>query len=189
MSKSKSANEKQVEHHLCLREIFPDFEDLCKVGGFRTTIRGKKCVLKFFIQYIVGDTAGHNDLTLHFQMNSGCRCCHYSPDRLLVLEPATCKPLTMKGTGNTNGNYHKLKAISQRHHIPNALYFLPCTGRIMGINGCTPWEILRTINLGLHKYQTESSHGVIGEKDAETRENTIQPILPNHQLLHESTEW
>jgi len=112
VSKRKSADEKQVEHHLCLREIFRDFEDLCKVGGFRTTIRGKKVVLKFFIQYIVGDTAGHNDLTLHFQMNSGCRCCHCPPDKLSVLDPDTCKPLTMKDIVNTDGNYHKLKAIS-----------------------------------------------------------------------------
>ena len=122
-------------------------------------------------------------------MSSRCHCCQCPPDKLLVLEPVTCKPLTTKDIVNTNGNYHKLKAISQCYRVPNVLYFLPFTDHIMGINGCTPWEILHTINLGLHKYQTESSHGVIGEKDAETRENTIQPILPNHQLLHESTEW
>ena len=47
VSKRKLADEKQVEHHLCLREIFCDFEDLCKEGGFITTIRGKILFLSF----------------------------------------------------------------------------------------------------------------------------------------------
>ena len=79
----------------------------------------------------------------------------------------------VKDIVNTNGNYHKLKAISQRYHVPNALYFLPFADRIMGVNECTPWEILHTINIGLQTYKVESFHDIIGEKDAGRLENTL----------------
>ena len=70
ISKSKLTDKKQVEHHFCLGEIFREFKDLCKVGGFKTIIYGQKVVLEFFIWYI----AGHNNLTLHLRINSGCHC-------------------------------------------------------------------------------------------------------------------
>jgi hypothetical protein len=93
--------------------------------------------------------------------------------KLSVLDPNTCKPLTMKDIVNIKGNYHKLKAILQHYRIPNMLYFLQFAGRIMGINEYNPLEILYTINIGLQVYEVESFHDIIGEKDAGKLEKTL----------------
>jgi len=66
-SNLKSADEKQREHHLVLAEALRDFQEICDAGGFKTYVGNKLVILKFSIQYIVGDTAGHNDLCCHFQ--------------------------------------------------------------------------------------------------------------------------
>ena len=45
-------------------------------------------VLKFFIQFIIGDTAGHNDLCLQYQTNAEqpCRTCHCIRDKLSAFD-------------------------------------------------------------------------------------------------------
>ena len=75
----------------------------------------------------------------------------------------------MRGIVNINGNYHQHKAISQRCNVPNTLYFLPFAYRITAVNGYTPSEILHTINQGLHTYQVEAFHSIIGETNAGNR--------------------
>ena len=61
-SNTKGADEKQREHHKVLAEALKEFQEVCNSGGFKTVIRGKTVVLKIFISYIIGDTAGHNDM-------------------------------------------------------------------------------------------------------------------------------
>ena len=67
VDKNMTADEKQVERYMCLSEILREFEEICNSGGFKTRINGREVVLKFFIQFISGDTAGHNDLYCHYQ--------------------------------------------------------------------------------------------------------------------------
>lgn len=75
---SKSPDIKQREHHQVLALLFSELQSICKKGGIKTIINNHTVILKFFIQFIVGDTAGHNDLCLQFQTNTEqpCRTCH-----------------------------------------------------------------------------------------------------------------
>ena len=66
-SDTKYANEKEREHHLCLVALMREFKDICNAGGFIMRIGNREVVLKFFIQYIVVDTVGHNVLCCHYQ--------------------------------------------------------------------------------------------------------------------------
>ena len=58
---------KQREHHKILSVILCEFQELTAQGGIKTVVMGKTVVLKCFIQYIIGDTKGHNDLCDHKQ--------------------------------------------------------------------------------------------------------------------------
>ena len=165
VDKSLSADEKAVEHHLCLREILKDFEEICAKGGFKTTIRGKTVVLKFFIQYIVGDAEGHDDLAGHFRKNED-RSCHCPQESLCLFDPDQCIPLTMKNILDTRGSEAALHSICQRYRVPNAFYRLPFADRMMGVAGACTWETMHAIELGLIEHQIDSLHDILGEKKA-----------------------
>ena len=167
-SNLKSADEKQREHHLVLAEALKDFQEICEAGGFKTYVGNKLVILKFFIQYIVGDTAGHNDLCCHFQKNAAapCRDCHCTEEQLSLYDTSNCVPITMKDLRDTNGNQEMLRLMSQRHRVDNAMYRLPFADRLRGIHGCSPWETLHVFDQGLTMYIVESFHDILGEKDA-----------------------
>ena len=167
-SNTKGADEKQREHHKVLTEAFKEFQEVCTSGGFKTVVRGRIVVLKFFISYIVGDTAGHNDLCLHFQKNANmpCRDDQCPQSDLSKFGTHRSVPITMRDIVNCGGKEDSLRLLSQRYNVKNALYRLPFADRIMGVHGCTPWETLHVIDQGLLKYIVESIHDIIGEKDA-----------------------
>ena len=93
-SNSKNATVKQREHHQVLSLIFTELQSICKRGGIKTKIGGRNVILKFFIQFVIGDTAGHNDLCLQFQTNAEkpCRTCHCSKLSLIKFDVEPCKP-------------------------------------------------------------------------------------------------
>ena len=113
-----------IDHHLCWREFLKEIEDVCLRGGFKTRIKGKTVVLIFFVQFIVGDAEGHDDLCAHYRKNE-CRCCLCPRELMSKFDPNKCVPLTMRDILNTNGDPVKLHAVSQRHRVPNAFYRLP----------------------------------------------------------------
>ena len=43
-----TADDKQIEHHLCLSEILRELKEICHAGGFKTTYGGREVVLNFF---------------------------------------------------------------------------------------------------------------------------------------------
>ena len=139
-SNTKGADEKQREHHKVLAEALKEFQEVCNSGGFKTVIRGRTVVLKFFILYIIGDTAGHNDLCLHFQKNTSmpCRDDQCPQNELSKFGTHRSKPITMRDIVNTGGREEMLRLLSQRYRVKNALYLLPFADRIMGVHGCTP---------------------------------------------------
>ena len=125
-------------------------------------------VLKFFIQFIIGDTAGHNDLCLQYQTNAEqpCRTCHCIRDKLSAFDSSACIPKTMRDIVASGGDPTALKKLSLRHGVSNALYNLPLSDRSRGIFGCTPWETLHVFDQGLIQYVMESFHDIFGEKTA-----------------------
>ena len=165
VDKNQTADEKAIEHHLCLGAILKDFEEICAKGGFKTTINGKEAVLKFFIQYIVGDAEGHDDLSGHFRKNED-RSCLCPREWLCSFVPGQCIPLTMTNILDTRGKKDALRSISQRYRVPNAFYRLPFADRMMGVAGACTWEAMHAIELGLIEYQIESFHDILGEKKA-----------------------
>ena len=55
VNKCASADEKAIDHYLCLREILKEMEDVCsRGGGFKTRIKGKTVVLNFFCSLLLG---------------------------------------------------------------------------------------------------------------------------------------
>ena len=131
-SNKKSADEKQREHHMVLSTIFSKLQHISANGGFKTMVRSKEVVLKFFIQFIIGDTAGHNDLCTHFQKNAirPCRDCLCHKEDLSKFDQSKCKPITMKTIIATDGDEEQLRQISQQHRVKNAFYNLPLSDRI-----------------------------------------------------------
>ena len=141
-----SAGKTQVEHHLCLSEILREFKDRCNFVGFRTRIADRPVMLKFFIQFIAGDTAGHNNLCYHFQKAQD-QSCHRPRKKLAVFCPDQCHPMTTRDIIQTNGNEERLrlilKGIVYQTHSTNflspiklwastaALYLKLCTPLIM----------------------------------------------------------
>ena len=57
----------------------------------------------FFIQYIIGDAEGHDDLAAHFRKNENHGCL-YLKEWLSSFLPGRCIPLTMKKILDTRGN-------------------------------------------------------------------------------------
>ena len=54
VNKCASADEKAIDHHLCLREILKEMEDVCSRGGFKTRIKGETVVLNFLCSLLLG---------------------------------------------------------------------------------------------------------------------------------------
>ena len=139
-SSSKDANVKQREHHQVLSLAFSEFQSICEKGGLKTTIQGRDVVLKFFIMFVIGDTAGHNDLCLQFQSSAEkpSRSCHCTREMLSMFDSNQCYPKTMRDVVDTRGSRELLRQLSQRYRIENAFYNLPMSDRHRGIFGCTP---------------------------------------------------
>ena len=167
-SNAKDANEKQREHHRVLALALSELQSICQRGGLKTKIRNKIVVLKFFIQFVIGDTAGHNDLCLQFQINAEqpCRDCHCSRESLSSFDSSKCLYKSLNSIIRTSGNQEQLRKISQRYRVVNAFYNLPMSDRTRGIFGCTPWETLHVFDQGILMYIMESFHDIVGEKTA-----------------------
>ena len=167
-SSSKDPKIKQREHHQVLSLIFSEFQSICEKGGIKTTIGGRTVILKFFIQFVIGDTSGHNDLCLQFQTNAEkpCRTCHCFKSSLSKFDVNSCKPKTLQDVILTRGDTELLRQLSLRSHIVNAFYSLPMSDRERGIFGCTPWETLHVFDQGIFLYVMESFHDIFGEKTA-----------------------
>ena len=167
-SDCKDANIKQQEHHQVLSLLFSDLRSICNKGGIKTVIQNRKVILNFFIQFIIGDTAGHNDLCLQFQTNAEqpCRTCHCPQTSLSIFDSSQCIPKTYRDIINTHGNKELLRKLSLRYRVVNSLYTLPLSNRSRGIFGCTPWESLHVFDQGLFGYIMESFHDIFGEKSA-----------------------
>ena len=167
-NKNKSADEKQREHHKVLGAIFRELHDVCHRGGIRTNIQGRTVLLKFFIQFIVGDTAGHNDLCGHIQKR--CRTDKRSEDKLSSFEDNDFQPITMRDIVNCQGDPKQLHVLGIRPRVPNVFYYLPFADRKRGIYGSTPFERLHVFSLGIFQYIIESFSDMIGEKDSKKAE-------------------
>jgi hypothetical protein len=64
--KAQSVNKVQDEHN-CLAYAFKSLIELSEAGGIQTTVMGREVTVKPFIQYIIGDTEGHNKWLGHYQ--------------------------------------------------------------------------------------------------------------------------
>ena len=158
------ATAKQREHHKILSVILREFQELTARGGIKTVFMGKTVVLKCFIQYIIGDTKGHNDLCGHKQ--TGCRTDKHSSGSFTSFGPEEFDPLTVQDVADTRGNAALLNKLGLRPGLVNAFYSLPFADKLRHIFGSTPFERLHVFLQGLYKYQVESFHDMIGEKDA-----------------------
>ena len=167
-TKKKTADEKQREHHNVLREIFRELHDICHQGGIRTNIEGRTVLLKNFIQFVVGDTAGHNDLCGHIQ--SRCRTDKRSEDKPSSFDDDDFQPLTMRDVVACQGDSKKLHVLGIRSCVNNVFYSLPFADRTRGIFVSTPFERLHVFSLGIFQYIIESFHDMIGEKDTKKAE-------------------
>ena len=118
--------------------------------------------------FVIGDTAGHNDLCLQFQSSAekSSRSCHCTREMLSMFDSTQCHPKTMRDIVDTRGSQELLRQLSQRYRIENAFYNLPMSDRHRGIFGCTPWETLHVFDQGIFMYITEAFHDIFGEKTA-----------------------
>ena len=153
-STSKTADEKAQDHHLVLKAVFADLEDIMKRGGLWTTFRGKKVLIKFWIQLIIGDTKGHNELCGHYTKSSSCRNpmrrCQCKKCDLSTI-PMRCKPILQKHIDECNGDVTELNKISQRP-IENAFDQLALADNVVGVRLVTPFENLHVFDIGILQY-------------------------------------
>ena len=57
---TKSADNKQSEHHQILTEVLQELQESSDEGGVNTNLGGRIIVLKSFVLFIAGNTARHN---------------------------------------------------------------------------------------------------------------------------------
>jgi hypothetical protein len=153
-STSKTADQKAQDHHLVLKALFADFEDIMKRGGLWTMFRGKKVLIKFWIHLIIGDTKGHNELCAHYTKSSNarmpmrrCRCKKVDLSQI----PLMCQPILQKHIDACKRDPIKLKMISQRP-IENAFDQLPLADNVVGVRLVTPFENLHVFDIGILQY-------------------------------------
>ena len=162
------ATEKKKEHHTISSVILRECQEITAWGGIKTVVMGKMVVLKCFIQYIIGDTQGHNDLCGHTQ--TGCQTYRRSSNSYISFDPDEFNPLTVQDVADTKGNTVKLDQLGLRPGRVNACYSLPFADKLRHNFGSTPFDRLHVFLQGLYTYQVESFHDMIGEKDAERKE-------------------
>ena len=69
----------------------------------------------------------------------------------------------MQDVADTKGNVTLLNTLGFRPGLVNAFFF---ADKLRHIFGSTPFEWLHMVLQGLYKYQVDSFHDMIGEKDA-----------------------
>ena len=144
-------------------------------------VMDKTVVFKCFIQYIIGDIKGHNDLCGHKQR--GCRTGQRLSDSYTSVDPDEFDPLTVQNVADTKGNAAKLNKLGLRPGLVNAFYSLPFADKLQHIIGSTPFDQLHVFLQGLYKYQAESFHNMIGEKDAEKKMRSVTTITSDQWPL------
>ena len=106
-----------------------------------------------------------------------------------LFDTSNCVPITMRDVRDTNGNQERLRVMSQRHRVDNAMYRLPFADRLMGVHGCSPWETLHVMDQGLTMYVVESFHDILGEKDAgKTDKATYNAFFSSNQSVPQQTK-
>lgn len=185
-SNKKTANEKSNEHHKVLKKAFEEFIAIVNAGGFKTVFRGRTVVLKFWVQFIIGDTEGHNDLCGHFNKHTKCKApvrdCHCGPNDLATIPPQ-CTPITLKEVadgqaedmelgqaGKTGSNLHSM---SQRPMEDNVFDHLPMANEKRGIHACTNFETLHVMDQGLYKHICKLIDDFISDKTNKDKLNEI----------------
>ena len=76
----------------------------------------------------------------------------------------------MQDVADTKGNAVKLVQLGLCPGLVNAFYSLPFADKLRHIFGSTPFDRLHVFLQGLYKYQVESFHDMIGEKDARKKD-------------------
>ena len=88
---------------------------ICQKCAIRTKIKDRVVVQKHFIQFIIGDTAGHNNLCLKFQTSAKqpSRTCHCTREMLSEFDRSNCYAKTERDIIDARGNQEKLRNMSQ----------------------------------------------------------------------------
>jgi hypothetical protein len=96
-STTMTADEKAEEHQRALKIAFEELQGIFNNGGIKTKIQGRDVVLKIWIQFIIGDTKGHNEQcgqTNTQKDYENPRCCQCKWD-LLSSDKLQCKTIVM----------------------------------------------------------------------------------------------
>lgn len=208
-SSSSSAEEKSIDHHALLEELFRELREICSQGGIRTTFRGRRVLLKFWIQFVIGDTKGHNDLCGSKQKSSGCcpmRFCLCGPGDLDQV-PLQCQAVTTELLENKRRlSAEERRAVRSgkkteeeiiREHFDSICYRITdiCFNRLpmghptRGIMGCTPFECLHVFDVGIIKYITEALYSLMkGRKRDRERFDQLFRAMSRHMERQSETD-
>ena len=158
-SDTTTPDDKAKDHHHILREALSELERISHHGGIRTEVNGRKVTLKLWIQFVIGDTKGHNELC--GSMNSSqatvamndCLCQRGTLSEI----PMKCEPKTLEMVRKAKSIEHPetLEDIGQRD-LDNVFDHLPMGHRTRGIHACTLYECLHVFGQGIYAYIAEA---------------------------------
>jgi len=158
-SDTTSPDDKAKDHHYILREALSELERICNHGGIRTEVNGRKVTLKFWIQFVIGDTKGHNELCGSMnssQANIAMNDCLCTRGNLSDI-PLKCQPKTLEMVrkGRSIEDPERLEDIGQRD-LDNVFDHLPMGHPTRGIHACTLYECLHVFGQGIYAYIAEA---------------------------------
>ncbi len=184
------------DYHKVLKAAFSSFKRYYDMGGilWEDPNDGRVITLKPYIHYIIGDTAGNNELIGHYQ---GCKArlqlkdCRCTEDQLIIFPPV-CSYVSFRDMIQVGGETTEIfkrydennliswielsmvrrdrskKRMVQKHYskhaVENAFDDLPLSDPYQGIVGITPQELLHVIDSGIVGYSMQTISDIIGRR-------------------------
>jgi hypothetical protein len=172
LTPKKVARDKVEDMQTLYRAGLSSLLDFIKTkGGVPLMWQGKRCFVKVFVLFLVGDSKEYNMITNHYNCpgNLGLHCltprCFCSPEELKQApRNNSCRPFTRADIWKCQQDEDYAHRCSQ-HSLPSAFDELPLANVEEGMNGSLPPETLHVNCLGNFKDVLVSITRIIGKKD------------------------
>ena len=184
-NKKIDARTKMKIYHQCLHEIFKELKLIQDEGGIPFDLklkngRIKKVNLILYVQFIIGDTKGHDQLcgrmaSYNTGMQQMLRDCDVTPNDVDNLEHICCFRKINEVKSFTDPNQYSSISF---HDIDNALYDVNFGDETHGIFGATPGEPLHILEMQLLEIIADAFVSTLPASSELFLQKTIIDIVP-----------
>ena len=164
----KDSVSKLRDFQALLHVAMDSFKKACQTGFIIVHRDGTKVLYKPFLLLTIGDTAGNNELTCHYNSsgNSEIKCLNYSCKCSfmdLIKTPSHCVPITKRDIEHCMVDDSIAASLSQ-HQVPIEMNKLALADSRHGISAHMPKENLHVFGAGLYASAIQVIHDLIGRR-------------------------